>query len=226
MRTLYHWPLDPNSRQARLALAEKKIKFTLVAVTPWQPSEDFLCLCAEGVPPCLVDESENGKNIIASSRAICEYVDEIRNAHTQLLPPSIQERFEARRIAHWFDIKFSGDVNAYILSERLEKTLSAHGAPDPHTLRLGREHLKFHLEYITWLLEQRDWLAGKTLSLADIAAGAHLSCLDYLGEINWQNWPSVKSWYQKLKSRPSFRPLLKDKIPGLPPSAHYTDLDF
>lgn len=225
MRTLYHWPLDPNSRQARLALAEKKLKTNLVLITPWEPSEDFLRYCTEAAPPCLIEQTANGKTIISSARAICEYANE-QMGRTSLLPDVAKDRAEARRLANWFDVKFTGDVNAYILSERLEKTLSGGGSPDPQTLRTGREHLKFHLEYLSWLLENRDWLAGRNLSLADIAAGAHISCLDYLGEIKWDKWPILKNWYQKLKSRPSFRPLLKDTVPGLRPARHYADLDF
>ena len=226
MRTLYHWPLDPDSRQARLALAERKLKFKLEPVRPWAPEEGFLRLCTEGVPPCLVEEESAGKTIISTARAICEYIADDTNSRYPLMPASAKERAEVRRIAHWFDVKFAGDVNAYILSERVEKSLSGGGAPDPATLRIGREHLKFHFEYISWLLESRDWLAGRTLSLADLAGGAHISCLDYLGEINWDKWPELKEWYQKLKSRPSFRPLLKDLIPGLRPPRHYADLDF
>ena len=69
-------------------------------------------------------------------------------------------------------------------------------------------------------------LACNQMSLADLAAGAHISCLDYLDEIKWSKWSGLKEWYQKLKSRPSFRPLLKDTIPGLRPPRHYADLDF
>ncbi len=225
MRTLHHWPLDPNSRQARIALTEKKLKFSLVMATPWEPTENFLQLCTEAVPPCLIEPTANGKTVISSARAICEYANE-QMGRISLLPDTTTDRAEARRIACWFDIKFTGDVNAYILTERLEKTLSGSGAPDPQILRTGREHLKFHLEYLSWLLEDRDWLAGRDLSLADIAAGAHISCLDYLDEIKWEKWPVLKSWYQKLKSRPSFRPLLKDTVPGLRPAHHYTNLDF
>ena len=226
MRILYHWQLDPDSRQARLALGEKKLKVKLQSVVPWQPSEDFLNLCVEAVPPCLVEDTHNGKSIISTARAICEYVADDQNARISLHPQTRKDRAEARRLCHWFDVKFAGDVNAYILSERLEKTLYGAGAPDPAILRVGREHLKFHLEYFTWLLEHRDWLACDTMSLADLAAGAHLSCLDYLGEIKWDKWSGVQTWYQKLKSRPSFQPLLKDHIPGLRPPAYYADLDF
>ena len=226
MRTLYHWPLDPDSRQARLALAEKKLKVKLEQVSPWAPDDNFLHLCIEGVPPCLVEDTASGKTVISTARAICEYVADDSSPRGALLPATPTERAEVRRLAHWFDVKFAGDVNAYILTERLEKNLSGSGAPDPSTLRVGREHLKFHLDYLNWLLEQRDWLAGRTLSLADLAGGAHLSCLDYLDELNWKDRPALKDWYQKLKSRPSFRPLLKDMVPGLRAPRHYADLDF
>ena len=226
MRTLYHWPLDPDSRQARLALAEKKLKFKLVPVLPWAPTHDFLEVCVEAVPPCLFEDIPGKPTIISSARAICEYAEEDGSGRTALLSTDAKIRAETRRLCHWFDVKFASDVNAYILSERLEKSLSNHGAPTPSELRTGRQHLKFHLEYMEWLLEKRDWLACNQISLADIAAGAHISCLDYLNEIKWEKWPILKIWYQKLKSRPSFRPLLKDSIPGLRSPRHYADLDF
>ena len=226
MRTLYHWPLDPCSRQARLALSEKKLKFKLEPVSLWNPSEDFLAICPEGFPPALMEPLSIGKVMITSARAICEFAHDQSPVRHPIMPETPAEKAEARRVCQWFDSKFNGEVNGLILSERLEKIISGGGAPDPAVLRSGRENLGFHLQYIAWLLEDRDWLAGKTFSLADICAGSHISCLDYLGEIKWESAPAVKSWYQKLKSRPAFQPLLKDRIPGLLPPRHYADLDF
>lgn len=226
MRTLYHWPLDPDSRQARLALSERRLKFKLKQINPWAAEDDFLHLCTEGVPPCLVEDDVSGKTIISTARAICEYIADDTHSRYPLMPATAKDRAEARRICHWFDLRFASDVNAYILTERVEKSLSGGGAPDPANLRIGREHLKFHLEYLSWLLEKRDWLACNTLSLADFAAGAHISCLDYLDEIDWEKWETLRDWYQKLKSRPAFRPLLKDIVPGLRPARHYAQLDF
>lgn len=225
MRTLYHYPLDPASRQARIALAEKKLKVKLVAVDPWNPDAAFLAMSAEAIPPTLMDVVPGRKVYISGARAICEYVND-GSPRNPLLPEDLLERAEARRIADWFDKKFSAEVNAYILFEKVEKSLTASGPADPATLRVGREHLQFHLNYLTWLLEQCDWLAGSRFSLADVAGAAHLSCLDFLGEIKWRDWPEIKRWYQTVKSRPSVQSLLTDNIPGLHAARHYRNLDF
>jgi len=225
MRTLYHWPLDPQSRQARIALTEKKLKFKLEHINPWDPTDAFLHVCPEGLPPSLVDVIAGGNVVITGARAICEYVDE-GSSRFPLMPSTALGKAEARRLCQWFDMKFADEVNAYVMHERIEKAVAGGGAPDPSTLRTGRDHFQYHLNYMAYLLEQRDWLAGKHFSLADIAAGANISCLDFIGEIRWRDWPAVKDWYQKLKSRPSFQPLLEDRIPGLIPPLHYSDLDF
>ena len=97
----------------------------------------------------------------------------------------------------------------------------------PYITQLSNlEHLEFHLSYFSWLLEQRDWLAGNSFSLADIAGAANISCLDFLGEIKWRDWPDLKRWYQTVKSRPSVQPLLQDRMAGLRAPRHYADLDF
>lgn len=225
MRVLYHWPLDPQSRQARIALVEAKLKFKLAPIKPWEPDENFMDISPEGMPPTLVETIASGKAAINGARAICEYAHE-SSPRTPLLTENLIERAESRRLARWFDVKFTDEVNAYVLHERLEKSLTGGGAPHPPSLRTGRDHLAFHLDYIDWLLESRAWLACSEFTIADIAAAANISCLDFLGEIPWKTRPRVKTWYQKLKSRPSFRPLLADRVPGLIPPPHYADLDF
>lgn len=225
MRVLYHWPLDPQSRQCRIALAETKLKFKLVQVNPWAPDDAFLKLAPESALPTLVDTVTSGKVAIHGARAVCEYAHD-SSARSLLLSQDPIERAEARRLCSWFDGRFQDEVNAYVLHERVEKGLAGGGAPHPPTLRTGREHLAFHMNYIEWLLESRPWLACSHFTLADSAAGANLSCLDFLGEISWKKYPLSRSWYQKLKSRPSFQPLLTDRIPGITPPAYYADLDF
>ena len=117
-------------------------------------------------------------------------------------------------------------ISAVLHSLLLTWALLKLGAPDLYNMRQGRDALRMHLGVMEKLLQARDWLAGRRLSLADFAGAAHISILDYFGDVPWRDVPSVKTWYMKVKSRPAFRSLLTDRWPGLAPAAHYDDLDF
>jgi glutathione S-transferase len=225
VRTLHHFPLDPASRQARLALAEKRLPFELAEVRYWERPKAFLTLNPSGLTPVLVEQTGDQRVVVCEVRAILEHLETVAPEH-DLLGATPADRAEARRLMQWFDRKFDNEVNAYLLHEKLEKRLLKLGAPDLYNMREGRDALRVHLIYIEKLLQARDWLAGRRLSLADFAAAANISVLDYFGDIPWRDFPAVKTWYMKIKSRPSFRPLLADRWPGLAPSSYYDDLDF
>jgi glutathione S-transferase len=225
VRTLHHYPLDPASRQVRLALGEKRLPFSEVIVRYWEQPPEFAALNPAGVPPVLV-EVEDGKTlVVCETRAILEHLEE-RYPEPPLLGREPAERAEARRIAQWFDRKFDAEVGGSLLHEKLEKRLLGLGAPSLTNMRAGREALRHHLLYLEKLLQTRDWLAGRRLSLGDMAAAAHLSVIDYLGDLPWRDCAALTAWYMKLKSRPCFRPLLADRQPGLTPASHYAELDF
>ena len=224
-RTLHHFPLDPASRQARLALAEKKLPFQEVIERYYEGRPEFRVLNPSGLTPVLEEVREGERLIVCESRAILGHLEETE-PEPALLSRDPGARAEARRLMQWFDRKFDFEVNAFLVHEKMEKRLLHMGSPDYGALRQGREGLRTHLAYLEQLTEERDWLAGSRLSLADIAAAAHLSVIDYFGDIPWRDYPSVKTWYMKIKSRPSFRPLLGDRQPGLAPAPHYADLDF
>ncbi len=225
-RTLHHFPLDPFSREVRLVLGEKRLRFTEVAERYWEQPETLAALNPSGLPPVLVELRPGERLVVCESRAILEYLDE-RYADPALLSNhDVAERVEARRLLHWFDRKFDYEVNSLVLHEKMEKRLLGLGAPDLTALRAGRQALRAHLTHLEGLLNNRDWLAGARMSLADIAGGAHLSVVDYFGEVPWEDFPATRLWYSKMKSRPCFRPLLNDRYPGLQPASHYDDLDF
>ena len=142
------------------------------------------------------------------------------------MPRDADARHEVRRLVTWFDDKFHHEVTSKLLYERVNKKVMKLGFPDSRNVKDGAKAIKFHLDYLAWLLEHRRWLAGDAMTLADFAAAAHLSSLDYISDVDWHRSESVKDWYAKIKSRPAFRPLLSDQIPGFPPPAHYADLDF
>jgi glutathione S-transferase len=224
-RILYHFPLDPASRQARLALGEKRLPFEAVTVRYWERPADFAKLNPSGLTPVLTEADGGSSLAVCEIRAILEHLEE-QTPQPPLMGRTPAERAEVRRLLQWFDRKFDAEVDSYLLHEKLEKRLARMGAPDLASMRVGRDALRRHLDYIEALLADRDWLAGRWLTLADFAAAAHLSVLDYFGDVPWRETPAVKTWYMKLKSRPCFRPLLADRWPGLSPAGHYDDLDF
>jgi glutathione S-transferase len=223
---LYHFAFDPGSRAVRLALGEARIEFSETPVRPWEDDCPLAALNPSGMPPVLRIGDDKGRALtLCEPAAILGWLEE-RTAEPLLLPTDVAERAEVRRLLAWFDRRFTDEVNAVLLHERMEKPLLRLGPPEARALRAGREALRSHLAMLEALLTQRDALAGRRISLADIVAAAHLSVLDYFGEISWVSYPGLKTWYMKLKSRPCFRPLLADRFPGVAASAWYADLDF
>ena len=223
MRLLYHLPLSPYSRKVRLVLCEKRLPFELEVEKVWQRRPEYLELNPACKVPTLLDE--NGV-VVADSGVICEYLEEAYPDAPSLLGRGLAERVEVRRLVVWFDGKFGQEVTANLLGEKFMKRLLGRGNPDATALRAGYGNLRHHLEYIGWLAETRRWLAGDELSLADFAAAGHLSALDFASDVDWSMSEPARDWYARIKSRPSFRPLLQDQVPGVTPPAHYADLDF
>ncbi|HAX91848.1 MAG TPA: glutathione S-transferase [Rhodospirillaceae bacterium] len=223
---LHHHPLDPPSRRVRLALAEKKIPFESVVEKPWEPRPEHLALSPAGEVPLLVIEMEDGsQHVMAEATAICEYLEETQNTPT-LLGEHPFDRAEVRRPVQWFETKMFSECTSIIVGEKALKRLQGGGEPDSALLRIGYHNLRNHLDFIGWLAENRNWLAGDEMTLADLAAAAQVSSIDYLNDIAWDKYPAVKEWYARIKSRPCFRPLLGDHIAGLMPPKTYADLDF
>ncbi len=222
---LYHFPFDPGSRTARLALGEARIEVAETVVRPWEDGCPVATLNPSGMPPVL-QVTEGGRALtLCEPAAILGWLED-RTKEPFLMPADPAERAETRRLVAWFDRRFNDEVNAVLLHERMEKPLLRLGPPEARALRAGREALKAHLLMMETLLGARDALAGRRLSQADFVAAAHLSVLDYFGETPWGAFPALKTWYMKLKSRPCFRPLLADRFPGVQPAAWYHDLDF
>ena len=221
MLRLYHVPLSPFCRKVRLVLAEKKMDVELIEERYWEQSTEFLRRNPAGKVPILRHEGA----LLTESMPICEYIEEL-NPEPSLIPKDAKARYEMRRLVSWFDDKFHHEVTSNLLYERVNKKVSGQGFPDSKNIKEGARKIKYHLDYMAWLLEHRRWLAGDTMTLADFAAAAHLSSLDYISDVDWNRSSVVKDWYAKIKSRPAFRNILSDQVSGFPPPRHYNDLDF
>ena len=222
MRTLYHVWLHPFSRKVRLALAEKKLEFELQVEKIWERRTAFLAMNPAGDVPVLV---ESDGTILSNSQVICEYLEEVY-PETNLLGADPMQRAETRRLVGWFDVKFNREVTDNLVGEKLMKRFLKLGEPHGPSIRAGHANIHYHLDYIGFLCEKRKWLAGEAFSLADIAAASHLSCIDYIGDVPWDEHHAARDWYSRVKSRPGFKSLLEDRIPGFTPVEHYEKVDF
>jgi glutathione S-transferase len=229
MATLYHHPLCPHSRFVRLVLGEIGLDATLVEEKTWERRPEFLMLNPAGTTPVLTEAqiaSVPGADIIA------EWLDETRGAalgNRRLLPAGPEPRVEVRRLLAWFNGKFFEEVTSHLVNEKVYKRFMRNGdggPPDAALIRAAKANLRYHLRYIGYLIRQRRWLAGEEMSYADLAAAAHLSSADFLGDVPWDEDETAKGWYARVKSRPAFRPLLVDRVAGITPPPSYADLDF
>jgi glutathione S-transferase len=230
MLTLFHHPICPQSRFVRLVLEEYSLPARLVEERVWERREEFLSLNPAATTPVLLEEAAPP---VPGAAIIAEYLDETRGTvfeHNRLLPQDVGGRVEVRRLMGWFNEKFFAEVSGPLVTERVYKRFmpagNGGGSPDTETLRAAKTNIKYHLAYIGWLVRTRDWLAGDSLTYADLTAAAHLSAVDYLGDVPWDEDETARNWYARIKSRPSFRMLLTETLPGLPPSPSYANLDF
>ena len=225
MWQLYQFPLCPFSRKVRLLLGEKGVGYELVRESPWVRRDEFLDMNPTGQTPVMVDASRAGGQPLIDSMAICEYFEETVDK-AAMINGTAANRAEIRRLAAWFDSKFHDEVVRPLMFERMEKRLVHRISPDAKALRDAMRAANSHLDYVDWMLDHRRWMAGPLFSLADLAAAAHISVADYLGGIDWRGHERTRHWYSGMKSRPSFRPLLAERMEVIGPPDHYDKLDF
>ncbi|WP_347717504.1 glutathione S-transferase family protein [Sphingomonas sp.] len=223
MWQLFQFPLCPFSRKVRLVLGEKGVAHELVRENPWEQRDEYMDLNPAGETPVLV-ESELGLTLIGS-QPIAEYFDETVDK-APMLHGNAAARAEIRRLTAWFDEKLFHEVVEPLMNERMRKRLVSRESPDTGVLRQAMKVANGHLDYLDYLLDNRRWVAGASLSLADFAAAAQLSVVDYLGALDWRGHKQTRDWYSVMKSRPAFRPLLGERMEVIVPPAHYDKVDF
>ena len=223
MWQLYQFPLCPFSRKVRLLLGEKGVGYDLVRESPWARRDEFMDMNPAGQTPVMADPGRN--LLLIDSSAICEYFEETVE-QAAMINGTAANRAETRRLVAWFDHQFYQEVTAPLLHERMIKRIVHRAAPDAKVLREAMKAAIGQLDYIDFLLDHRTWIGGATMGLADLAAAAQISVADYLGGIDWKGHEQTARWYRGFKSRPSFRPLLSERMDGIAPPSYYDDVDF
>jgi glutathione S-transferase len=222
MWQLHQFPLCPFSRKVRLLLSEKGVAYELCREFPWERREEFLRLNHIGRTPVLHFPERNFTLI--DSRAICEYFEETVD-RAAMINGTALNRAEIRRLVSLFDECFYAEVTAPLLRECMIKRLFLRQPPDSRAIHDAMRRADTYLDEIDDLIDHRPWIAGATMSLADLAAAAQISVVDYLGGFDWSGHEQTRGWYSVLKSRRSFQPLLIERMGIIQPPSHYPDVD-
>ena len=205
--------------------AEYGVPVDLEDIKPWLREPQVLELNPAATVPILVEKAEPP---VVGVLAVIHAIEDryAPSAVNGLFPVEPAARAEMWRVLEWVLVKLNDEVTRYILEEKIVKRDHRGASPDPSVLRVAKANLGEHLLYFNWLFATRQWVAGDAMTLADFALAAHLSTLDYMGDVSWDKAVETRDWYARIKSRPAFRTLLNDRIPGLPAAAGYADLDF
>lgn len=225
MPRLLQYRLDPAARLVRLMCAEYGVPLDLDDIKPWARDPALLEINPAATGCILLDAGEVPVvGVLGAIHAIEERF--APTAVAGLFPAQSRERAEMWRLLEWVLMKFHDEVTRYVIEEKIVKRDKRGATPEPGVLRVAKANLVEHMLYFNWLFATRHWVAGDTLTLADFALAAHLSSLDYLGDVSWDTSAETRQWYARIKSRPAFRTLLNDRIAGMPAAKGYTDLDF
>jgi glutathione S-transferase len=205
----------------RFIMNEVEMEYILVEQTFWNCDDKFLRINNMGTVPVLITDDNL---ILNHHQLIIDYI--YSKYEPDFFYPQENDTLAIRKVSIWFNEKFYLECTKYFLHEKLVKPLNSGEQPNTNVLSLARYNLGIHLEYLTHLLEYTSYLAGDKFSIADISAAMQISSLDFLGEIQWSKIPRIKDWYSIIKSKPSFRKFLKERIVGIQTPSHYSILDF
>ena len=221
MHILYHHQLCPLSRQIRIFLQELNIKYTLACEDYWLRRPEFI----QKNQACTVPVLEIDNMTIVGCYSIVEYLNDTYD-NFYFMPKDVISKVKIREYISWFNDKFYREVSKVLMDEKMIRLLMRVGEPRSNFIRAAKANLLHHFHFMNSKLESQSYLISEKITCADITAAAHISVIDYFGEINWDGWETIKQWYSIIKSRPSFQTILLDRIAGFNPPPHYSNLDF
>lgn len=213
MNHLYTYLSCPFSQVIRIALTEANIDFEHIISKFNNIPKQVLDVCSRGDSPVLF----HNETAYVGIYAIRNLIDNITlNKFTHQNHPEIYRLLFL--IEHYFTFEVMYPI---YYSKILSKKISA------SEIQEGYKNLNIHLNHLNWLSSKDYFLYGRKISWVDIVATGFILCLDYLSLIKWHEYPSLKSWYMKIKSRKSVILTIRDfRIIGYKPPMHYLELDF
>ncbi|WPX97960.1 glutathione S-transferase family protein [Candidatus Fokinia crypta] len=224
---LHYSSICPLSRMVRIALLEQKYQLHLVEENYVHDNHEILAINPLGTLPFMVFQDNT---VIKNLWGIIDYIINKNDIFGHTVMPSFLKNFERAEIlfnVEWFCTKFFNDVTLPIIQQKIVNFTTKRIPPNSTSIRNALRNMHIHMEYLKLSLAESNYIESSTPTIADYSAAAQISILDYTGDIMWNTINKrIKGWYSLIKSRPSFRTVLKDRILSLSPPPHYEDPDF
>lgn len=222
MYTLWYHTSCPFSRQARAILTAMELRLQIRVVEYWKEDQAFAAVSDLCILPVL---SRPDIGAVEGVYAIIEYLMCL-STHSHLFPRGTKVQCELRKLLSLINERFYFHVTKAVVDEKFIRLVLDLGCPSTARLRSASSRQSTYLSYFTYLVKERRFLVWDKISIADVALASHISVLDYFGSISWYRYPSLKEWYQVIKSLPYFRVLLEERLSSFTPPIYYKQLDF
>jgi len=194
--------IGPNPRAVRIFMAEKGItlpKETVDLMKAENRQEPFLKKNPSGQCPAL--ELDNGE-ILAEITAIMEYLDE-KYPGKSLMGSTPEERAETRMWARRVDLNILEPMaNGFRYGEGL-KMFQNRMRCIPHASADLKACAQDKLKWLDGLMEGKEFLAGKRLTMADVLLFAFVDFFAGMGQPIDPALKNITAWHARMKARPS-----------------------
>ena len=198
--------VGPNPHVVRMFAAERGIKLgsdietvEIDIMAGDNRKEPFLSKNPGGQSPCL--ETDNGE-FIAEITVICEYLDEHFSGQS-LIGSTAEERANTRMWVRRIDLNVCEPLaNGFRYSQGLEMFKDR-----MRVIPAAADELKaIAQEKISWidgLMNGREFVAGDTITLADILLYCFLAFGEQVGQPLNRDNASIAAWFDRMAARPT-----------------------
>jgi glutathione S-transferase len=198
MIKLFCFPRSGNSREVKIVLAEKKLKYEPVDIHANKEaaqSDEFKKASPKAKVPAIID----GDVYMSEAFLINEYLDK-KYPDPPLMPKNESQKEEIRKFVAEIDKGMVLNIGLLVIECLLK--------PKPEQREDFKEKKRAEvaatLKELDKKLEGKEYLFGD-FSLADVALTPHLAALPILGTGISADLKNVTAWFQRIQARPSFK---------------------
>lgn len=215
---LYTYPICPISNKFKILFKRADLNIEVIPIISKKQVEKFSNINFHFFP---ILESDN-RNFVGFS-TIKNFL--YKNVPNKYLTEWI-ENDSVHYYEEFFDTNMFFDVYKPIIFEKTQKLLIDNNYfPDQNIIKSSLKNMDFYLNTIENLLTRSNWINSQE-TINDFSLFSHLASLDYCFYMPWNQYPNIKEWYRRNKSKEVYNFILKNRIINFSPPKFYEEIDF